>query len=56
MLVFIVNVPFNFYLFLIRISLFLRLGLRVGLPLVGQALNVTDGRPPEVLPCPPPCG
>ena len=34
----------------------LRLGLRVGLPFVGQDLNVTEGRPPEVLPWPPPWG
>ena len=39
-----------------RMKLLLRLGFRVGLPLVGQDLNVTEGRPPEVLPCPPPCG
>jgi len=36
--------------------LFLRLGLRVGCPFVGQDLKVTDGRPPEVFPCPPPWG
>ncbi len=34
----------------IRISEFLRLTLRVGCPLVGQDLKVTEGRPPEVLP------
>jgi len=33
-----------------------RFTCRVGCPFVGQDLNVTDGRPPEVLPCPPPCG
>ncbi len=32
------------------INEFLRLGLRVGCPFVGQDLNVTDGRPPEVFP------
>ena len=37
-------------------SLFLRRTCRVGCPFVGQELNVTEGRPPEVLPCPPPCG
>jgi len=31
-------------------NIFLRLTLRVGLPFVGHDLNVTDGRPPEVLP------
>lgn len=41
---------------LVRICLFFRFGLRVGCPFVGQALKVTEGRPPEVLPCPPPCG
>jgi len=37
-------------------KLFLRFLFRVGCPLVGHDLKVTDGRPPEVLPCPPPCG
>jgi len=34
----------------------LRFGFRVGWPFVGQDLNVTEGRPPDVFPCPPPCG
>jgi len=33
---------------------FVRFILRVGCPFVGHDLKVTDGRPPDVLPCPPP--
>jgi len=36
-------------------ALFLR-GFLVGCPLVGQENGVTEGRPPFVFPCPPPCG
>ena len=39
-----------------RINGLRRFLFRVGWPFVGQDLNVTDGRPPDVLPWPPPCG
>jgi len=43
------NVTFLIY-YTFRIKALLRLGFRVGCPLVGHDLNVTDGRPPEVFP------